>query len=239
VTAAATDAAEPRRTEIARGLARVRERMAAAAAEAGRDLAELTLVVVTKTYPASDVALLAALGVPDVGENRDQEAAPKYEACAGLGLRWHFIGRLQSNKARSVAGYADLVHSLDRPSLVRALEQAASRRVRVLDCLLQVSLDGNPSRGGVPVADLPGLAEDVATREHLRLRGVMAVAPLGADPVRAFAPLADLLDTVRGYAPQADVISAGMSGDLEAAVTSGATHLRVGSAILGPRPTLR
>jgi pyridoxal phosphate enzyme (YggS family) len=227
-----------RRSEIAEGLGRVRERMVVAATAAGRDPAGLTLVVVTKTYPPSDVALLASLGVRDVGENRDQEAAPKHEACASLGLRWHFVGRLQSNKARSVAGYADLVHSVDRPSLVRALDSAAFRRGLVLDCLLQVSLDGDPHRGGVPVAELPVLAEAVAERTHLRLRGVMAVAPLGADPLRAFAVLPELLETVRRHSPQAEVISAGMSGDLEAAVTCGATHLRVGSAILGPRPTL-
>jgi pyridoxal phosphate enzyme (YggS family) len=238
-SAPAPDAVGPRRAEIAQGLARVHERMATAAAEAGRDPAELTLVVITKTYPPSDVALLASLGVHDVGENRDQEAAPKHEACAGLGLRWHFVGQLQSNKARSVAGYADLVHSLDRPSLVRAVERAASRRGRVLDCLLQVSLDGDPHRGGVPVPDLPGLAESAAGQAHLRLRGIMAVAPRDADPRRAFAVLPDLLAIVRRHSPQADLISAGMSGDLEAAVTCGATHLRVGSAILGPRPTLR
>jgi pyridoxal phosphate enzyme (YggS family) len=235
----APDAAGTRRTEIARGLERVHERMAAAAAEAGRDAGDLTLIVVTKTYPPSDVALLASLGVRDVGESRDQEAAPKHDACLGLGLRWHFIGQLQSNKARSVAGYADLVHSVDRPSLVRTLDQAALRRGRVLDCLLQVSLDGDPHRGGVPVPGLPGLAASVVATERLRLRGVMAVAPLDADPRRAFAVLPVLLETIREHAPQAEVISAGMSEDLEAAVTSGATHLRVGSAILGPRPTLR
>jgi pyridoxal phosphate enzyme (YggS family) len=238
VAASGPDAAGRRQAEIAQGLARVRERMAAAAASAGRLLAELTLVVVTKTYPSSDVELLAALGVRDVGENRDQEAAPKHEACAGLGLRWHFVGQLQSNKARSVAGYADLVHSVDRLSLVRALEQAAARRGRVLDCLVQISLDGDPDRGGVPMPDLPRVAEAVVTGAHLRLRGVMAVAPLDADPRRAFAVLPDLLETVRRHSAQADVISAGMSGDFEAAVTFGATHLRVGSAILGPRPTL-
>lgn len=213
--------------------------MARAAAAAGRDPGDLTLVVVTKTYPPSDVALLASLGIQDVGENRDQEAAPKHEACSRLGLRWHFVGQLQSNKARSVIGYADLVHSVDRPSLVRALNGAASRRGRALGCLVQVSLDADPRRGGVPIPDLPPLAEAVAASEHLRLRGVMAVAPQGADPGRAFAVLPDLLGLVREHAPQANVISAGMSGDLEAAVTSGATHLRVGSAILGPRQTLR
>jgi pyridoxal phosphate enzyme (YggS family) len=239
VTASATQAAAGRGREIAQGLSRVRQRMGAAAAAAGRDPSGLTLVVVTKTYPPSDVALLASLGVRDVGENRDQEAAPKHEASIGLGLRWHFVGRLQSNKARSVAGYCDLVHSVDRLSLVRALDVAASRRGRVLDCLLQVSLDGDPHRGGVRVPELPALAAAAAESDHLRLRGVMAVAPLDADPLRAFAVLPELLQTVRRHSPQAAVISAGMSGDLEAAVTCGATHLRVGSAILGPRPTLR
>ena len=237
--ASSPDAADTRRGEIAAGLARVRDRIALACAAAGRDPSAITLIVVTKTYPASDIAVLASFGVRDVGENRDQEAAPKHDACAGLGLRWHFVGQLQSNKARSVAGYADLVHSVDRLSLVTALDRGALRRERVLDCLIQVGLDDDPRRGGVPVPDLPRLAAAVSEAPHLRLRGVMAVAPLGADPLRAFAVLPGLLATVREHAPQANVISAGMSGDLEAAVTSGATHLRVGSAILGPRPTLR
>jgi PLP dependent protein len=239
VTAAVPDAAERRRAEVDAGLARVRLRIAAACEDAGRDPAELTLVVVTKTYPASDVALLAGLGIGDVGENRDQEAAAKHAECADLRLRWHFIGQLQSNKARSVAGYADLVHSVDRASLVAALDRAAAGHGRVLDCLLQVSLDGNPSRGGVAVADLPRLAERIAEAEHLRACGVMAVAPLDVDPLLAFATLPELLATVREHAPQASVISAGMSGDLEAAVTCGATHLRVGSAILGSRAPVR
>jgi pyridoxal phosphate enzyme (YggS family) len=239
VTAAVPDAAERRRAEVAAGLARVRSRIEAACQDAGRDPAAITLVVVTKTYPASDVALLARLGVEDIGENRDQEAAAKHAASADLGVRWHFIGQLQSNKARSVAGYADLVHSVDRTSLVAALDRAAARHGRVLDCLLQVSLDGDPSRGGVPITELPGLAERAAAADNLRLRGVMAVAPLGADPLRAFGALPELLGTVREHAPQATVISAGMSGDLEAAVTSGATHLRVGSAILGSRAPVR
>jgi pyridoxal phosphate enzyme (YggS family) len=239
VTAAVPDAAERRRGEVAAGLARVRARITAACAGAGRDPADITLVVVTKTYPASDVALLAELGVRDVGENRDQEAADKHAASADLGLRWHFIGQLQSNKARSVAGYADLVHSVDRESLVSALDRAAARHGRVLDCLLQVSLDDDPSRGGVPVAELAGLAAHAAGAAHLRTSGVMAVAPLGVDPMRAFTALPELLEIVRVHAPQAALISAGMSGDLEAAVTSGATHLRVGSAILGSRALVR
>ncbi len=232
-------AGDERTAQLAEALAAVQRRVAAACAGAGRGPDEVTLVVVTKTYPAADVARLAALGVRDVGENRDQEAAGKHTECAHLGLRWHFIGQVQSNKARSVAEYADLVHSVDRPALVAALGRAAARAGRVLDCLLQVSLDGDPARGGVPVAGLPALAEELAGASGLRLRGIMAVAPVGVEPRQAFAVLPMLLEQVRAVEPAADVVSAGMSGDLEAAVAYGATHLRVGSAILGTRPTLR
>jgi pyridoxal phosphate enzyme (YggS family) len=228
-----------RRAELAVRLAAVRARVSEACRQAGRHDEDVTLVVVTKTHPASDVALLASLGVRDVGENRDQEAAAKHSECAGLDLRWHFIGRLQSNKARSVARYADMVHSVDRPALVGALDRGAHAAGRRLDCLVQVSLDGDTERGGVAVDGFDALAAAVADAASLRLRGVMAVAPLGADPARAFAALPGLLERGARYAPEADVLSAGMSGDLEAAVASGATHLRVGTAILGARPTLR
>jgi len=233
------DPPDPRSAELAAALEVVDARIVAACAAAGRDPGDVTLVVVTKTHPAADLARLAALGVRDVGENRDQEGAAKHAECAGLPLRWHFIGQLQTNKARHVAAWADLVHSLDRPALAAALDRGASRAGRVLDCLLQVSLDGDPTRGGVPVPRLPALAEAVAGAPALRLRGVMAVAPLGADPRAAFAVLPELLDQVRRVEPAADVVSAGMSGDLEAALASGATHLRVGTAILGRRPPLQ
>jgi pyridoxal phosphate enzyme (YggS family) len=205
---------------------------------AGRDPAGVTLVVVTKTYPAADVELLAELGILDVAENRDVEAAAKHRSCAGLGLRWHFIGRLQSNKARAVARYADVVHSVDRLSLPAPLARGAREGDRVLDCLLQVSLDGDPSRGGAVEADLPALAAAVAAQDALRLRGLMAVAPRGVDPAVAFTDLPRLRDTLRGVYPAADLLSAGMSGDLEAALACGATHLRVGTAVLGARPPL-
>lgn len=227
-----------RRGEVSAGLDSVNARIAGACAAVGRERAEVTLVVVTKTYPASDVALLASLGVHDVGENRDQEAAAKHAACVGLGVRWHFIGQLQSNKARSVASYADLVHSVDRRSLVRALGRAARDAGRPLGCLLQVSLDGDPSRGGAPVTDVPALADAVAAEEGLELRGLMAVAPLGADPRVAFAVLPRLRESLLPEHPGARFISAGMSGDLEAALAEGATHLRVGTAVLGARPPL-
>lgn len=230
-----------RRAEIAAGLARVHERVAAGCAAAGRPPSEVTLVVVTKTHPASDVALLADLGVRDVGENRDQEAAQKHAECAAAGvtgLRWHFIGQLQTNKARSVVRYADLVHSVDRPHLATALGKAARGAGRVLECLLQVSLDGDTARGGCPLPDLDALAETVLAEDGLALRGVMAVAPLGVDPYRAFTVLPSLRDRMLALDPAAGLVSAGMSGDLEAALTCGATHLRVGSAVLGARPPL-
>ncbi|MFN8076344.1 MAG: YggS family pyridoxal phosphate-dependent enzyme [Kineosporiaceae bacterium] len=229
-----------RAAELEAALAAVRTRIAAGAREAGRSADEVTLVVVTKTYPASDVELLARLGVRDVAENRDQEASGKAEALARADLAWHFVGQLQTNKARSVARYAACVHSVDRPSLVAALSRArAELGGPPLRCLLQVSLDGDPRRGGVEPKDLPALAEEVAAAPALALGGVMAVAPLGQDPRRAFEVLPALSATVRSVDPAAGWISAGMSSDLEAALAWGATHLRVGSAILGRRPTVQ
>lgn len=233
-----------RRGQVAAGLAAVRARIAAACETAGRDAAEVTLIGVTKTYPAADVRLLAGLGVHDVGENRDQEARAKADACADLPLRWHFIGQMQSNKAASVARYAALVHSVDRASLVRALGAAAIREDRRLDCLVQVSLDTGPEaarRGGAAPADVPALADALAGTPGLRLAGVMAVAPAdtrGSEPAAAaaFERLAAIAARLRSAHPDARVVSAGMSADLAAAVRAGATHVRVGTAILGARP---
>jgi pyridoxal phosphate enzyme (YggS family) len=224
-----------RRDQLAANLAAVRERIAAAAASAGRDAADVTLVAVTKTRPAADVRLLAELGVTDVGENRDQEAAPKHAACADLSLRWHFIGQVQRNKAASVAAYADVVHSVDRAVLVDALNQHAGRHGRRITALVQVALDDATGRGGAPVAQVPRLADAVAGSEWLTLGGVMAVAPLGGDPDVAFARLAALARQVQRAHPEATVVSAGMSGDLDVAIRHGATHLRIGTALLGHR----
>ena len=226
-----------RREELAANLAAVRARIAAACAAAGRDPGEITLVAVTKTFPASDVRLLAGLGLTDVAENRDQEAAPKAAATADLPLTWHFVGQLQTNKARSVASYADVVHSVDRVRLVRALSAAAVRRERTLRCLVQVSLDEpvRADRGGAAPEAVPDLADAVAEAEGLELGGVMAVAPLGADPRPAFERLAAIAADLRTSHPGARAISAGMSGDLEAAIGCGATHLRIGTALLGGR----
>jgi PLP dependent protein len=236
-----------RRTELARNLATVRERIAAGCALAGRDPAELTLIAVTKTYPASDVLALASLGQADFGENRDQEAAPKAAAVAQAGqpVAWHFIGQVQSNKANRIAGYASFVHSVDRPRLVRHLGAAAmsnppGRNVAeaALTCLVQVSLDGDPARGGVPADQVRGLAQQIHAEPGLALGGLMAVAPLDSDPRTAFAPLRQLSEVIRSVDPAAAVISAGMSGDLEAAIENGATHLRIGTALLGNRRPL-
>ncbi|WP_432562784.1 YggS family pyridoxal phosphate-dependent enzyme [Kineococcus sp. SYSU DK003] len=235
-----------RREELDAALAATRGRIEAAARAAGRGPGEITLVVVTKFFPAEDVRLLAGLGVRDVGENRDQEAGAKAAELADLaGLHWHFVGQLQTNKARSVARYADSVHSLDRVRLVRALGTAAAQAGRELGCFVQVDLapalgqDPDPGRAGASGEEVLRVAEAVAGQEHLRLRGLMAVAPLGVDPAAAFAELARTAERVRREHPAARELSAGMSADLEQAVAAGATHLRVGSAILGSRPPAR
>jgi uncharacterized pyridoxal phosphate-containing UPF0001 family protein len=173
-----------------------------------------------------------------VGENRDQEAAPKAAECAGLDppLTWHFVGQLQTNKASRVVGYAAVVHSVDRDGLVRALGAAARKQGRVVTCLVQVSLDGDETRGGVAEPRLAEVARAIAGEEALVLGGVMAMAPLGMAPALAFAPLPHIAAVVREIRPEARIVSAGMSGDLEDAISAGATHVRVGTALLGGRP---
>jgi pyridoxal phosphate enzyme (YggS family) len=225
----------PRRDELAARLAVVRDRISAACQAAGRKPQDLTLVAVTKTFPASDVRLLNGLGVTDFGENRDAEAAPKAQQCADLDLVWHFVGQLQTNKAASVARYATFVHSVDRLRLIHALGAGARRAGRVLQCLIEVSLDGDPARGGAPADQVLGLAEAITAEEGLDLAGVMAIAPLGVPPADAFARLDDSAAVVRSVRPAATAISAGMSGDLEAAIAAGATHVRIGTALLGDR----
>jgi pyridoxal phosphate enzyme (YggS family) len=225
-----------RSEELAANLAAVERRVRAACAAAGRGRDEITVVAVSKTWPASDVALLRDLGVHDFGENRDEEAAAK--AAAVPDVRWHFVGRLQRNKAKSITTYADVVHSLDRPVLVDALSRGASAADRVVDVLVQVDLDEQPHRGGARPDDVPALADLAAAAPGLRLAGVMAIAPLGVDPAPAFGRLAQVAQQVRRRHPDATTVSAGMSGDLEAAVAAGANLLRVGTALLGRRAPL-
>lgn len=234
---------EERRRAIAQGLTAVSGRIADACAKAGRDPGEVTLIVVTKFFPPSDIRILADLGVREVGENRHQEAAAKAAELAGLGLRWHFLGTLQSNKAARVADYVDVVHSVDRAKLVAGLARGAASTGRVVDCLVQVDLDppstGSTTRGGAAPADVVPLAELLAATDGLRLRGVMAVAPLEEDPRPAFARLAATAAQVRAVDPSASWLSAGMSGDLEPAIEAGATHVRIGTSVLGKRPEIK
>ncbi|WP_439563858.1 YggS family pyridoxal phosphate-dependent enzyme [Microcella sp.] len=199
---------------------------------AGRSRDEVTLIVVTKFHPASLIRQLIALGIHDVGENRHQDAAPKAAELAGLPLTWHFVGQLQSNKARAVAEYARVIHSVDRESLVTAL----ARTERPLDVFLEVNLTDDPGRGGAQPDVLLPLTERVLAHPSLTLRGVMAVAPIDEDARAAFARLRGLSDRVRTLAPEARSISAGMSGDYAEAIAEGATHLRIGTAITGNRP---
>ena len=209
----------------------VRARVADAASEAGRDAAAITMVVVTKFHPASLVRELHALGVRDVGENRHQEAQVKSRELGDLDLRWSFIGQLQSNKARQVREYATAVHSADRASVVDALAGESD-----LDVFVQLNLTDDPGRGGARPDELLPLVERVLATPGLRLRGVMAVAPVGEQPRAAFSRVREASERVRLLAPGATMISAGMSGDFREAILEGATHLRIGSAITGLRP---
>lgn len=230
-----------RADDLAANLVAVRRRIDAACEAAGREAGEVALTVVTKFFGASDVRILADLGVVDLGENRHQEAAAKAAECGDLPLRWHFIGGLQSNKAAAVASYADVVESLDRPKLVAGLQRGAHERGHVLDVLLQVSLDppGAEHRAGAEAAELSSLAAAVEAAGALRLRGLMAVAPLGEDPQSAFSRLCDIRAEFLAGHPDATELSAGMSGDLEAAIKYGATRVRVGSAVLGQRGSVQ
>ena len=230
-----------RADEIAANLVAVRRRIDAACADAGRSPDDVGLTVVTKFFPASDVRILADLGVTDVGENRHQEAAAKAAECADLPLRWHFIGGLQSNKAAAVAAYADVVHSVDRRKLVGPLDRGAGELSAPLDVLIQVSLDPPDvaHRSGVDPEGLDDLAAAVEEAGRLRLRGLMAVAPLDTEPAEAFGRLAAIRERFLRSHPGATWLSAGMSGDLEEAVAAGATHVRIGSAVLGSRPQVQ
>lgn len=218
-------------------LADLDARIADAARSAGRDPSALTRIVVTKFHPAELISDLEAFGVRDVGESRQQEiTAKRAQLAGGGGLRWHFIGQIQTKKARAVRAASDVVHSLDRDRLADALH-AADPGGSPLDVFLQVNLTDDPERGGAAPGDVERLAAHVTAHcPSLRVRGVMAVAPLAAAPAAAFERLAASSDAVRRVVPDATWISAGMSGDFAEAIAAGATHLRIGTAITGPRP---
>jgi PLP dependent protein len=234
-----------RRAEIRTALDNVRARIATACRAAGRAEDAVRLIAVTKTFPAEDAALLTDLGVTDLGENREQEAGPKVtdlrELRPDAAVRWHMLGRLQRNKARAVARWAAEVQSVDSDRLADALDKAvrtareAGDRTTPLDVLLQVSIDGDPTRGGAPLDTLTSLADHVARSGELRLRGLMAVAPLTMSADEAFERLEEAAGRLREDHPEATEISAGMTGDLETAITHGSTCVRVGTALLGTR----
>ncbi len=235
-----------RRAELAERLAAVRARIDAACAAAGRRPEDVALLAVTKTVPAADVAVLLDLGLTEFGENRVQEAAAKVAEVAALrpGARWHLVGGLQRNKARAAERWADRVESVDSVRLADALDAAARRRLdtgdreRPLSVLVQYSVNGDPERGGAPIGDLLPLAEHVVSCAGLQLDGLMAVAPRGVDPERAFADVAAAAERLRTAFPQASTLSAGMSGDLETAIGHGSDVVRVGTALVGERPLI-
>ncbi len=200
--------------------------------ESGRDPASVTTIVVTKFHPAMMVQELAELGVRDFGESRHQEAREKVTEVADSTLTWQFVGQVQGKKARQISAYSSVIHSVDRESLVNALESTE----RTTDCFLQLNLTDDPSRGGVSLDALVPLADRVLSTPGIRLMGVMAVAPLGEDSRRAFSRVRQASEMLRTVAPDAVWISAGMSGDYREAILEGATHLRIGTAITGNRP---
>ena len=217
-----------RKAEIARNLQEVKERIIGAANSVNRDPNEIALIVVTKTFPISDIEILRELGETNFGENRDQEAGPKAEM---ISATWHFQGQIQSNKIKSICQWADVIHSISSEKEI--LKFAQSERKHQL--FLQVSLDGQEGRGGASRAELAQLADLVNESNNLELLGLMAVAPLGVEPMKAFADLAQINQGFAGQFPNSKFLSAGMSGDFEAAIKYGATHIRVGSSILGSR----
>lgn len=221
---------------LAERLHEIDARISGAARDAGRDPGEITRIVVTKFHPASLVRELEGLGVADVGENRQQELSAKQTELGDLDLRWHFIGQAQTNKAALIRRSASVVHSVDRTKLADAFHRAADTDA-VLDVLVQINLTEDPARGGVVPSEASRLAEHIVSLDSLRLRGVMAVAPLDEEPASAFERLRACAEDVRAVVPTADWISAGMTGDFVEAIRAGATHLRIGSAITGQRPT--
>jgi pyridoxal phosphate enzyme (YggS family) len=225
-----------RSEELRENLDSIKARIYEAAQSAGRNSSEITLIVVTKTFPASDVKILYNLGVRDFGENRDQEASVKSTELPD-DCRWHFQGQIQSNKLKSIANWADVLHSIDDVAHARKLDSLVSIVLQnsKKDIFAQVSLDNLPNRGGVLPNLLPEFLDEVSAFPHLNIRGLMAVAPLGQEPVVAFKRLKELSDQVITVHPKAREISAGMSNDFEAAISQGATHIRIGSQILGVR----
>jgi PLP dependent protein len=217
----------------------IMERVEGAAKASSRKLEEITLVVVTKNHPHQLVLDLLEMGARDFGENRDQDAAPKAKLIAeetAQDYNWHFIGQLQTNKVKSVLGYASFLHSLDRPSLLDELQKRTRERQQPLKVFIQVNLTEDEARGGIAPKDLGAFAERVLESPGLELVGLMGVGGLEVAPEAEFERLASLSQDIQRLAPAASRLSMGMSQDFEAAIAYGATHLRIGTAITGNRP---
>ena len=221
--------------ELQQNLDEINSRIQSACNSAGRDLGEITLIAVSKTWPAADIRLLHELGIRDFGESRDQEAFEKVAALADLEIKWHFIGQVQTNKLNHIAQYAHYVQALDRAKTITGLNDAAAKHNRRINALLQISLDGDVSRGGVAIESAMELSDLISSLPSLDFAGVMAVAPLNMTADMAFSRLNQVANEIRTKYPTAKMVSAGMSNDLESAVNNGATHLRIGSALLGNR----
>ena len=221
--------------ELQKNLIEIQSQIKSACETSGRNLDEITLIAVSKTWPASDIRLLHQLGVRDFGESRDQEATMKVSELADLDITWHFIGQVQTNKLNHIASYANVVHALDREKTISGLDAAAAKLDRNITGLLQISLDGDENRGGVAIENAFELAQLLSNSKNLTFGGIMAVAPIEMLPDVAFSKLAEIAAEIQSKYPTAKIISAGMSQDFESAVQKGATHLRIGSALLGNR----
>jgi pyridoxal phosphate enzyme (YggS family) len=224
-----------RNEELQQNLNDIQNQIQKACDSAGRALCDVHLIAVSKTWPASDIRILHELGVRDFGESKDQEAIEKVAELSDLDINWHFIGQVQTNKLNHIAKYADVVHALDRPKVITGLDAAAGKLNRQITGLLQISLDGDESRGGVRIEAALELADLLSKCENLSFGGVMAVAPISMEPDVAFAKLLNIAGQIQENHPTAKIISAGMSEDFESALKNGATHLRIGSALLGKR----
>ena len=221
-----------RADEIADALGSVEARITAAAEAAGRERNEITLIAVTKTYPISDAAILQSLGIDNFGENRSEEGVEKSSQVPGT---WHFQGQVQSRKLRDIAGWATFIHSIDSPEHAQKLSRICTELGRDISIFLQLSLDGAPDRGGVVASEIFALAEKVSALPNIKLVGMMCVPPVSLEYQRAFSDIADIHQRFIATFPKALFLSAGMSSDFEVAIAHGATHLRVGSQILGSR----
>jgi len=221
--------------ELQKNLIEIQSQIKSACETSGRNFDEITLIAVSKTWPASDIRLLHQLGVRDFGESRDQEATMKVSELADLDITWHFIGQVQTNKLNHIASYANVVHALDREKTISGLDVAAAKLDRNITGLLQISLDGDENRGGVAIENAFELAQLLSNSKNLTFGGIMAVAPIEMLPDVAFSKLAEIAAEIQSKYPTSKIISAGMSQDFESAVQKGATHLRIGSALLGNR----